>query len=165
MIPCRSGCSHSWGGLLLSFLLSSVVLTAEVIPGRWEKVEALQSGSRIIIHLQSGDRVEGEFKNLGLKELTVVDVNGSEVSLPKSGIGRVTSLEEYEDAPLNGTLIGLGVGIGGGAVLGWGLSERLDITTAVTVPIFGAIGAGVGALVGYAADKSYKGKRLLYKAR
>ena len=85
--------------------------------------------------------------------------------MPKSGIGRVTSLEEYEDAPLNGTLIGLGVGIGGGAVLGWGLSERLDITTAVTVPIFGAIGAGVGALVGYAADKSHKGKRLLYKAR
>ncbi len=44
--------------LPLLVLFWSCLLNAQVIPGRWEKVDSLPSGQQIVITLKSGDRME-----------------------------------------------------------------------------------------------------------
>ena len=39
--------------------LLTVSARAQVIPGRWEKVEALTLGPPITVELKNGDRIEG----------------------------------------------------------------------------------------------------------
>ena len=51
--------------------LLSVPAQAQVIPGRWEKIEALGVGPPIIVDLKSGDRLEGKFAALSPSELSL----------------------------------------------------------------------------------------------
>ena len=44
--------------------LLCVPAQAQVIPGRWEKVQALPLGPRITVELKSGDRLEGQLEGL-----------------------------------------------------------------------------------------------------
>ena len=43
------------------FIMATATLQAAVIPGRWEKMEALDTGIRIVLSLKSGDRIECPF--------------------------------------------------------------------------------------------------------
>jgi hypothetical protein len=57
--------------LPLFILISSGLLNAAVVPGRWEKVDGLQEGTRIVVEIKSGDRLEGALKGSSPQELTV----------------------------------------------------------------------------------------------
>ncbi len=147
--------------LPLFILISSGLLNAQVIPGRWEKVDSLPPGQEIIVTLKAGDRMECVLKEPGTNDLTVVTSAGSELNIAKSEVHKIVGIEN--DSLLNGALIGAGVGgaialvpIIIGARSNWDLSEK-----EMGLVIFLIIGS-VG--VGLELDAAIKGTEVLYQA-
>ena len=58
---------------------------ASVIPGRWEKVDALTPGFEIVVTLKSGDRLEGAFKVSGPDFLELVTPTGNRLEDSQAG--------------------------------------------------------------------------------
>ncbi len=145
-------------------VLVSPFLHAGVIPGRWEKLDAQPSGKQIVVTLKTGDRMECAFKESGNDELTVVTSTGNEMTIAKSEVLRISSLEKHDDPATNGTLIGLATGFAAGIAFFASESEG-DLTILGITGIGGGLGATIGSLVGYAADKAHKGTEVLYQAR
>lgn len=149
--------------LFLTLTLFFQVLLAGIVPGRWEKVEALPDGSAIVVHLDSGDRILGAINRLESNSLTLTDLEGKVTTLPKQGIRKITS-PERADRTADGTLIGLAIGFGVGAGVGAASADRLDLVKGGAIVSFGAIGAGVGALAGWIIDDTRKNKEVYYRA-
>ncbi len=135
--------------LPLLVLISSGLMNAQVIPGRWEKVDLLPSGQEIIVTLKAGDRMECDFKGADSTKLTVTR-GGSELAIPKADVVATVQQKPRSSTP---TLIGIGVGGVAGAVLGYALSKNADETAFARADImavtFGLIGAVSGGIVGY----------------
>ena len=89
--------------------LLSVSAQAQVIPGRWEKIEALVGEPPIIVDLKSGDRLEGQFGGLSASGL-FLRTGSAQAAIPRVEIQQITSRES--DPLTNGALIGAGVGAG-----------------------------------------------------
>jgi len=53
--------------LQLLVLFSSSLLNAQVIPGRWEKLDNQPAGKEIIVILNAGDRLECALKESGVE--------------------------------------------------------------------------------------------------
>ncbi len=100
--------------VFFSSVFSSVLLKAQVVPGRWEKVDALPTGSKIILTLKAGDRIVCTFKSSSVEELTVLRDSGEEIKIPKAEIQQAVR-EEYQESPVNRTLLGAAIGAGAGA--------------------------------------------------
>ena len=150
--------------LLIIVFFSSGLLNAQVIPGRWEKVDALLQGEEIIVTLKAGDRLECAIKESGADDLTVITSTGRELKVAKSEVSKIVSGEEIKDSLLNGALIGVGVGLGivlaGLTIAASGEGEVLA-SAKWGAPLLG-LGAGLG--VGMAIDASRQGTEVLYQA-
>jgi hypothetical protein len=84
-------------------------LHADIVPGRWDKLESQPSGTQIVIWLKSGERLEVTSKNSTDNDVTVVPFGGGELRTAKPDVQKVES-EKYQDSNKEGTLIGLGGG-------------------------------------------------------
>jgi len=158
----------------LLLLFHSVLLHADVIPGRWEKVEAQAPGTVLTVIMKSGDRLFGcTFEELQMDTL-VVETGAGEQRNPKVGIQRVETL--LPDSVKDGTVKGVVIGAVVGGVLGGLVGAAVCIFCSTGESIQGAlvlgavssgIGAGAGAAIGYGADKAADNKRpeVLYVAR
>ena len=144
---------------ILSLILAGLIAQsahADVIPGRWEKVSALEMASSIMVELKNGDRIKGQFRGLSPSDLELLSPAGRAV-IPKAAIQAITT--QLRDGLGNGTAIGAAVGaavplIGTG---GDGL--------ALAVLIHSALAAGVGAAIGIVADGATKSEAIVvYKA-
>ena len=137
--------------------LLSVSAQAQVIPGRWEKIEALGVGPPIIVDLKSGDRLEGKFAALFPSELSLR--NGSaQAAIPRADIRRITTREP--DPLTNGILIGAGIGGGIAGAIGplsndWHPGSRV---------LMALMGAGIGAAIGVGGDALKNTDVVLYQA-
>ena len=150
--------------LPLFVLISSGLLNAAVVPGRWEKVDSLPPGQQIIVTLKAGDSIECSLKESETDDLTVVTSTGSELKLAKSEVRKIVSAEKTGDSLLNGTLIGAGVG-GAISILPFiiiGARSDVDLS-AENMGLIGLL-IGGGAAVGLAADAAIKGHEVLYQA-
>jgi len=150
-------------------LLAGHSLAAAVIPGRWDKVAALAQGTAVVVRLDSGDRLAVDFEELTIVELKVRDESGARLSFPKPAVAEV--FVESQDPNTNGTLIGtaVGFGTGFGATVAFEKSVtasgfRLEEENLSLAILGGLIGAGAGALTGWALDRSTKEKDILYAA-
>lgn len=71
-----------WCSLVLpALLLDGKLLWAGVPPGRWEKVEAQESGTSLIVTLKSGERFEVEYLGPDAAALSVRREAGNEIRL------------------------------------------------------------------------------------
>ncbi len=135
--------------LPLFILISSGLLNAQVVPGRWEKVDLLPSGQEIIVTLKAGDRMECDFKGADSTKLTVTR-GGSELAIPKADVAAIVQQKPRSSTP---TLIGIAVGGVAGAGFGYAASKNADETYFARADIMaltvGVIGAVSGAFVGY----------------
>jgi len=142
---------------------------AEIVRGRWEKVELLKPGTGIIIRLKAGDRIDGSYRGIGTDEVRISDLTGAAVRLPKSAIQSIETAEEVTDRLRNGTLIGAGAGFAVGFV------SMIGVAKAVTAsgPIWGEdgtafilagglAGSGIGAIIGALIDSRVTRPELLY---
>lgn len=156
--------------LLIFFLEAVPALPANnfeaVPPGNWAKVETLTPGAEISVKMISGDRMEGSFAGLDNGTL-YIKIGGQDRNYPKKDVIEIRLLE-IEDSNLNGTLWGFGIGGATlGTFVGLGVSElgwtSRGESVAITAVAIG-IGGGIGALIGYAMDRTKKGSKLIYRA-
>ena len=150
------------------WILTASPLLGGVIPGRWDKVASLPQDTQILITLRSSDEIEGRYQNLNEGTLLFRDLSGVEVSIPQSAVEKIASAEPVPDPVWNGTLIGLGIGTGTGALLGTALyrkeGEPVIFSRGDTAAIFAVAGAAVGATLGLVADALNKSAEVFYLA-
>ncbi len=157
--------------LPLFILISSSLLNAQVVPGRWEKVDSLRSGERIVVTLKAGGLGRFSLKESDADDVTVVTSTGRELKIAKTEVRSIVG--EKTVIGLDGTLKGAVAGFAVGALIagiilgaiannegGW------SSTTTAHVLGYGAAGAGIGAAVGFGVDISQKHRRteVLYRA-
>ncbi len=144
----------------MQVLVVSVVLLfvtalglADVIPGRWEKVDQLKLGSALILELTAGDRIECEFVASTPEELTIETDEGKRQPIPKASVARVSLVQPRK----NRAVIGAVIGAGGGMATGLAISSQFDETFFARGDLMaltcGGIGALTGALIGNAISR------------
>ncbi len=149
--------------LPLFILISSGLLNAAVVPGRWEKVDGLQEGTRIVVEMKSGDRLEGAFKGSSPQDLTVTDPAGSDRQVPKTAVAKIMTAEKVKDGLSNGMLIGMGVGTGvavGAVALAVGGFSEECVACGLAILAGFAGGWAMGAVI----DAIHYGPEVLYQA-
>ncbi len=134
-------------------------LQAGVILGRWEKLDAQDRGTRIIVTLQNGERLESSFLGSGCNELILVTGVGNEVKLAKSDVQEIVKKDGTQDGMLKGLGISICVALLGTA----GVSQQMDMTFSAAFAT-AAISGGIGALAGFFIDKGKK-PEVFYQAR
>ncbi|MEJ2246953.1 MAG: hypothetical protein P8Y80_12885 [Acidobacteriota bacterium] len=151
----------------ISFITTLLMLTtsvqAMVIPGRWEKVAAEKPGSKIIVTLMTGDRVECSFGRLSADSLILSTPDGEEREYSKANVARITTADKRTDSLNNGFLIGSAIaGIPSGLIAISCLAAKTctGSQVGVALPIYVGIGAGIGLAV----DASIKDYEILYEA-
>lgn len=152
-----------------AILLAAGPLMAGVVPGRWEKVAALPAGKPIVVTLKAGERIECSFESLAPDALSISDFGGNRRKLPRSEVRRIVAAEKHDDRVRDGAIVGAVTGLAGGLAVGSAIyfgqgSEKEKPEAAGFILPFGPFGAGVGALVGYLADRSHRGHEVLYEA-
>jgi hypothetical protein len=144
-------------------LMGSTSVQAMVIPGRWEKVAAEKPGSKIIVTLMTGDRVECCFGRLLADSLIISTPDGKEREYSKANVARITTADKRADNLTNGAAIGaLSSGIPSGLVAIACLAAKTctGSQVGVVLPIYVGIGAGIGLAV----DAAIKDYETLYEA-
>ncbi len=156
-------------GVCLLLLSHSALLHAQVIPGRWEKVEAQKQGTELALILHSGEQVYGLLEEVTHDTVIVVEEGGGQRSITKLSVHHVETTRI--DSTRNGTLIGLAIGgaVGSvsGALFAGAFSDNPKASDYLQgALICGAIGGGFGAAIGYGVEKfaDHKKPEVLYVA-
>ena len=144
-------------------MLAGTVHGAEVIAGKWQKVDLLTAGSPILIKTIYAEQVECLYFSSNRETLLIVETHGVQRRISKEVIETVTALE-YDDTLANGMVLGLAAGLCAAllmALVPRDPSASNRATTAVFGGVlFGLSGMGIGAL----ADFHHKGREVLYRA-
>ena len=141
--------------LTIAFLTISS-LTAGVVPGRWEKVDSLIEGTGIIVKMDGGDRIEGEFFSSDAQSITIQTFEQVERDLPKAGVKKIQTIEKTGHNKIwDGALIGAGIGAGAMAITftasgrrNWNYKEAAAAGLLLSAGIGAGIGLGIDAAVG-----------------
>jgi hypothetical protein len=141
-------------------LLTAIPVLGGVVPGRWEKIEALQQGAGIVVSLNSGEKITCFFQGTTSEAIRIVSSEGMDRTLPKIAVSRIETLEKHRGPLWDGALIGGAIGLGVTGVL---LAKYGDSYTnsGAILGFWGGIGAGVGLAV----DAGVSGRKTLYKAK
>ncbi len=139
--------------------LISLPVRAGVIPGRWEKVAALDLGTPIAVEFKNGDQVEGDFNGLSASEVELKTHSALAV-IPKADIQTITTLKEdgLADGTLKGAAISVAVNFGAGLVkraISGKSGDNVD-NGGLGLVIGVAVSAGIGAAIGRAVDAATK---------
>ncbi len=148
--------------LAMAFLLLACSLpAAEVIRGKWQKVDMLPAGSPIIIKTRYGEKLECTYFDSNRESLLVVETGRGQRRIRKEDVESVIA-EKYDDSLVNGAVIGLSAGVAA-ALLAAALSKDALHRSRVNIAVFGSVlfglsGMGIGALVDY----RYRGSEVIY---
>ena len=151
--------------LILAGLIS-LPAHAGVIPGRWEKVSALEMASSITVEMKNGDRVSGQFRGLSSSDLELLNAP-SRALIPRADIQTITL--PAKDGLGNGAWKGaaVGAGVAGLSLIGIAFEPsgtRGDLVyqaLLLTIPVC----VGLGAAIGVVADSTTKTEDIVvYKA-
>ena len=139
--------------LILAGLIS-IPAHGEVIPGRWEKVSALEMASPITLELKNGNRIQGQFRGLSSSDLELLNSAGR-AAIPRTDIETITlpAKDGLGDGAWKGAAVGAGV-VGGLSLIGMAINagEESNTEIAIQALALGALVAGIGAGIGVAAD-------------
>ena len=144
--------------LCASFFLLTTTISADTIPGRWELVESLRVGTQINVRTLDGVVHSGSFQKLAAEYL-LLDESGWQLWVPKSDIQEIARIKEGKKERYTG----LGAILGMFSGMAFGLAAPREYNKSVCIVMLGGIGAGTGALIGYATGKA--GSEILYTAR
>jgi hypothetical protein len=150
--------------LTMCFLTATIVtlLSAGVVPGRWEKLDRLEQGSKIILTSKAGDRMRYTFKGSDSTSLTVRARGGQELVIPKSHVAKVVQQNSRSSKP---AWIGAAIGAGTGVAMGVGMrsDEYPKAKWEAAAVILGLLGTVGGYTVGYLCTENPP-DALLYEA-
>ena len=155
--PTMKSCRIQILSLILAGLIS-MPAHAEVIPGRWEKVSALEMTLPITVKLKNGDRIKGQFRGLSPSDLELLSPAGW-AAIPRTDIQTITlpSKDGLRDGAWKGAVPGLAFA-GGIALIGIArdAGEESNSEIAFQALALGGLLAGIGAVIGVAADAVIK---------
>lgn len=138
--------------------------TAGPIRGSWESLKLVPPGDELVVSLRNGRTASGRLSGVSDAMLTLA-VGKQTVDVSRGEVLRVHRL--VSKSAKRSTFIGLGIGAGVGGLAGGiaaasGPGESGEYGWGVL--IYGAIGIGVGSLVGYIIG-SRKHRVLIYEFR
>jgi hypothetical protein len=133
----------------------------------WDQLQRLHPGDRIRVELRGKPDVSGDFGAVTPESLQLVRRRKEQNDIPRTEIRRVflKRSRARAAAPWIGAAAGFGVGFAGG----WAAGDPPSCQFLCFAPkpatgaVFGAVGAGLGALVGHFA--AGKAEKLVYRAR
>ena len=133
----------------------------------WDQLQRLHPGDRIRVELRGKPDVTGDFGAVTPESLQLVRRRKEQNDIPRTEIHRVFLKRSHARAaaPWIGAAAGFGVGFAGG----WAAGDPPSCQFLCFAPkpatgaVFGAVGAGLGALVGHFA--AGKAEKLVYTAR
>lgn len=142
----------------------SLPLSAQVIPGRWEKVHLLPAGNEVRVYSDSGEILDCFLFSSKGEVLVVVDsLSHEQHRIPKSSVQKIIA-KDYDDTIKNGALIGLAAGAAGGVLFASLLDSPKHPYSAgdrvLGGLLFGLVGMGIGALI----DFKHQGQEVIYEA-
>jgi hypothetical protein len=148
--------------VVLPIIMMVAHLQAAVIPGRWEKVGALERGYPIIVTLKNWERIRGTFHSLHKENLVIKKENEQDLPLPKADVIKVESQESTKnDSLINGPMWGAILGAGFSA-LGIALSSD-DVPSDEAAGVI-ALSTGLGAGIGFVGDALIRAPDVFYEA-
>ena len=151
--------------VLAASLLLSPVVSAQTVTDRWSALKAVAAGSKLEVKLKDGKTLKGRLTGV------------SDEALSLTAGGKPTDLKAVEvlsvhrvggSSAKTGALVGAAVGGGAGLTLGLAGSAADDGFNDLDAPITAGLtvlGAGAGALIGYAVGRSRRKRVLVYEAR
>ncbi len=148
-------------------LLSVAAAAAEVVPGRWEKVQALPADTEVWVTLQSGERVQGWFVKLNDAHLVLAGSGGARLELHRSHIQKITGPRKPRRRFWTGAKTGALAGFGMGMAIGLAAGDDgiwCDITAEGAGIFLGGMLAGPGAIAGRVLENSARRPDVYYQA-
>jgi len=151
-------------GLIASLLFSTISVVAQTSTSDWNALHSLAVDSKISVKLKIGKTVEGRFKNVSDSSLTLTARNNV-VDVKREDVDSV--YEVKRKSATKSTLIGLGIGAGGGAAIGAaGASnddnfDKLDHAVIAGLAVVGAVG---GTVTGYLLGRRSK-RVVIYQSK
>jgi len=134
---------------LLGLLIGSSLWDAE--NPAWNSLKQLAPGQQVRVVVESKNPLKGQFDSV-TDDAIVIHTNGAEQTFSPSSVQRVFSQRpgHRERPALIGAAIGAGAGLGTGAAIDNDCSRQSIVCTgnkgkAILTPVFGLIGAGIGA--------------------
>ena len=130
----------------------------------WRRLLDLPAGTEVRVSLERARVLKGKLVNVTDEGLTLRLAEAKPVTTTVDSRQVVRVHEIRRDSLKNGTLIGLGIGAGGGAI--WGAAqdpEETDFTRSAAAVFGSSFGAGVGALVGLVVDAARVELVLVYE--
>ena len=149
--------------LAVSLLLSPVV-SAQTATNEWSALKSVAAGSKLEVKLKDGKTVKGRLTGVTDDALSLT-VGGKPTELKSGEVLRVYRVGG--SSAKKGALIGLAVGGGAGLAVGLAGSSVDDSFNELDAPITAGLtvlGAGAGALIGYAVGRSRRKRVLVYEA-
>jgi hypothetical protein len=135
----------------LALLISSSLCGAE--NPAWNNLKQLSPGQRVRVVLDSNKSFKGQFQSV-TDDAIIIHANGASQTLSRSSVQKVSSHRSGHRGrhALIGAAIGAGAGLGTGAAIESDCSRQSIVCTgnkgkAILTPVFGLIGAGIGALL------------------
>lgn len=136
---------------------------AGVMPGSWERVEALRPGSRVVVTLTSGGRLEGVFMVLEASLLRLTDLTGRAIAVARSEVGQIVA-RDARDRLANGALIGAFTGLGAAAAILAAIASGEGYVLPSAKWAAPLLLSAAGGVVGVFIDRAHDGDELLYAA-
>ena len=145
-----------------SLTLAQVARRPQLPPHEaWAALSGVARDEKLLVQLKNNEMIEGRF--LSVTETTIVLYRGQTTrTIERADAQRIYTLNGR--ARSNSALVGAGLGAAAGVGVGAGvyLPSR-DTASGATIPLFGAIGAGLGALIGALTGNNQR-RVLLYDA-
>ena len=151
-------------GMLVAIALGTLSLHAEVVPGKWQELQAQPVGTALNVELNSGERVLGDLVQ-GDSTALMVKTTDQERRIDASEVKKI-SLSGVKDSSWDGAAVGAALGALGGVILGARAGANDDLNS-TAVPIAGGVvlGTGIGFGAGLAADAASQGEETIYRAK
>jgi hypothetical protein len=167
--------SRKKGAIVVAFALMAMLAKPQVafaqappapIIGSWEGLKSIPPGDEVRVRLRNGQTLKGRLISVSDTALTLArgDIITDVTRGDALRVHRVI-LKSAKRATLIGLGIGAGVGgLGGGVAAATASGSGEPGEYGLAVLIYGMIGAGVGALMGYIVG-SRKHRALIYETR
>jgi hypothetical protein len=133
--------------------------SAQSVEPAWSRVIGWPPGQRLIVTLESGDKVAGKLVGSSEDAFTLTDRTGVERTIRKADVRRV--LGERPDSSLDGLLLGAAIGAGAGVLKGYD-ARTFECRARCSIAIGTTLFTPIGALVGWLRDRHQHPVELLF---
>jgi len=149
--------------LLLALPTGVIAQTLTIADSSWATLGRMEFGTNLIIRMKNGKEYEGKLHGISETNLKIATKNQS----MDLACGDILSVHQITGrSAKKAAWIGAGLGAGAGVAAGWAIGDSgpgAVVKRSQLAPACGAVGAGIGAILGFAMDRGHR-RVLVYRA-